>query len=239
MVDSNELDMSNGPLHGYRGGETEVSAGVPLGLTLAISRESGARGGSIGRRVGKKLGWQVFDQEMLQFVSKEDPTPLDVPEDIQTQALAWIHDQWKVIEQQVDLSQDATLESVTRLILHLAVGGNVVLIGRGAGFLLPRETTLHVRLVSPLEKRVDYLSQWLRLTPEEGQERVRSRDEHRNEYLTNVLRCDPNQMNQYDMVLNSATLGEDLCVDLLSRAAQERISKSQFEFSESSNDDSE
>ena len=42
------------PLHGYRGVEEEEPAfGIPLGLTIAISREAGARGATIARRAGE------------------------------------------------------------------------------------------------------------------------------------------------------------------------------------------
>ena len=62
---------------------------------------------------------------------------------------------------------------VARLVLSLAAEGGVVLIGRGAGFLLPPESTLHVRVVAPLSDRIAYMSQWLRLTREQAAEQVR------------------------------------------------------------------
>ena len=40
-----------------------------------------------------------------------------------------------------------------RVILALGAQGEVLLVGRGAGCLLPREATLHVRIVAPLEDR--------------------------------------------------------------------------------------
>ena len=48
-------------------------------------------------------------------------------------------------------------------------------IGRGAGCILPRESTLNVRVVAALEERIAYMAQWLRLTAEEAAERVRLR----------------------------------------------------------------
>src|SRR4029077_14127793 len=56
------------PLHGYRGVEEQEPAfGFPLGLTIAISREAGARGATIARRAGEKLGWEVYSQDMLEY----------------------------------------------------------------------------------------------------------------------------------------------------------------------------
>ncbi|HVS36699.1 MAG TPA: cytidylate kinase family protein, partial [Gemmataceae bacterium] len=61
------------PRHGYQG-ERETSPAaprLPAGLCIAVSREAGARGGAIGRRVGHKLGWQVYDQEVLEYMAQD------------------------------------------------------------------------------------------------------------------------------------------------------------------------
>ena len=59
------------PLHGYQGDRLPpvVLQQLPAALTVAISREAGARGGTIARRAGEKLGWQIYNQELLEYVS--------------------------------------------------------------------------------------------------------------------------------------------------------------------------
>ncbi len=44
----------------------------PRGLTIAVSREAGSRGGTVARKVGQLLGWQVFGQEMLDYLVQDD-----------------------------------------------------------------------------------------------------------------------------------------------------------------------
>jgi cytidylate kinase len=112
--------------------------------------------------------------------------------------------------------------NLVRLTLALGAQGNVVLIGRGAGFVLPRASTLHVRLTAPLEERVAYLSQWLRLTREEARQRVDVRDARRAEFLSSCLHRNPAEPYAHDMTLNTGTLGEDCCVELVSVAARAR-----------------
>src|SRR5262245_14358094 len=61
------------PRHGFRGSTTRHGrrSEAPLGLSVAISREAGARGGTIGRLVGKRLGWQTYDKELLEFMAQD------------------------------------------------------------------------------------------------------------------------------------------------------------------------
>src|SRR5580693_9420052 len=65
------LAAGESPLHGYRGVEEDESPlGMPAGLSIAISREAGARGATIAKRAGEKLGWEVYSQELLDFVAQ-------------------------------------------------------------------------------------------------------------------------------------------------------------------------
>ena len=70
-----------------------------------------------------------------------------------------------------------------RVLLAVAARGDAVIVGRGAGFLLPAESTVHVRVIAPFERRVAYFAQSLRLSREEAAAEVRARDERRAEFL--------------------------------------------------------
>jgi cytidylate kinase len=69
------------------------------------------------------------------------------------------------------------------------------------------------------------MGQWLRLTVEEATERVRLRDERRTEFVTNNFHRDPSEVHQYDVVLNSSLLGEDVCAELIAQAARARAAQ--------------
>jgi cytidylate kinase len=210
------------PRHGFQGDRAPPPPppSVPAGLTIAISRETGARGGTIGRRVGRKLGWQVYDQELLEYLIQESAVQQGLRESLTPEAARWLDVQLAELVATGRLDDNPPIVSLARLSLTLGAQGQVVLIGRGAGFLLPRETTLHVRVVAPLNDRVAYLSQCLRLTLDEARERVRLRDARRSDYLSTYLHRPPSDVYGYDLVLNTSSLGEDLCADLVLQAAR-------------------
>jgi cytidylate kinase len=90
--------------------------------------------------------------------------------------------------------------------------------------VLPAESTLNVRVLAPLRDRVAYLAQWLRLTEEEAAERVRLRDQRRREFLAAHFGAQPDDPYQYDLLLNSSLLGEELCAELIVQAVRARAS---------------
>src|SRR5262249_18791855 len=149
------------PRHGYQGdrGASTAPPPLPAALTIAVSREAGARGGTIGRRVGRKLGWQVYDQELLEYLIQDGNVQQGLTENLSEAGGTGVGGQLRRLVAGGALAPTPAIVSLARLGLALGAQGQVVLIGRGAGFLLPRPTTLHVRLVAPLEDRVAYLSQ--------------------------------------------------------------------------------
>ena len=200
-------DFVSPPAHGYRG---EPEASVPLtrprGLVVAISRQAGARGGTIARKVGELLGCQVFYNETLDYLVEDDTARAQFLADLPNGAKAWAAAHLTQLQRQNRVTAEPGTLAMIELLLAVAARGDVVIVGRGAGYLLPVETTMHVRIVAPLEARIAYFAQWLRMSREEAATEVRARDHRRAEYLA-TLGGDPADPTGYDMVVNAQRLG--------------------------------
>jgi cytidylate kinase len=125
------------------------------------------------------------------------------------------------------LNAQPSVAALARIILTLGAQGEVILVGRGAGTLLPKESTLNVRIVAPKDDRVAYISQWLRLTPEEAAEQVELRDRRRNAFVATYFHGQTSDPHHFDLILNSSLLGEDLCADLIVQAARAKLTSRQ------------
>lgn len=215
----------NWPRHGFQGDRAPAgpAPAAPASLTVAISREAGARGGSIARRAGAKLGWQVYTQELLEYVAQEGPFRQDIVDGVSGAGSRWAEERLEVLLREQNLSQHPSVGNLARIILALGAQGEVILLGRGAGCILPAATTLHVRIVAPLADRIAYMSQWLRLTIEEAAEQVRVRDARRGEFIETHFHRQPGDVYQYDLLLNSSLLGEDLSAELIAQAARSKL----------------
>jgi cytidylate kinase len=214
---------SDSPRHGYRGDRPASTARPdrPASLTITVSREAGSRGNTIGNRVGMKLGWPVYNQELLQYMAQEwRQSSSDNPE-----AVVWAAARLEELVASGRFHADSSMKALARTILMLAYQGEIVIIGRGAGCILPAESTLNVRIVAALADRVAYMSQWLRLTQGEAAEQVTRRDAQRSEFLASHFERQANDVYQYDMTLNSSLLGEELCADLVIQAARSRLAQ--------------
>lgn len=199
------------PLHGFRGGDVAALLSKPEGLTIALSREAGARGVVVARKVGELLGWQVFDQELLDFLVNDDAARDQFLADVPAGAREWADSQLDRLRRENRLNVEADTIPMVRLMLTVAARGEAVIVGRGAGFLLPTETTLHVRVVAPLESRVAFIGETQRLTRSEASVELQSRDHLRAEFIDRTFRRAPTDLTSYDLIVNSTRLGVEGC----------------------------
>jgi cytidylate kinase len=192
-------------------------------LTIAVSREAGSRGGSIARRAARKLGWRVYTQDVMEYIAQEGAFRQEIADTLEPPLLDWVDQRLQALLKEQSLSQHPSLVDLARIVLGLGARGEVVLVGRGAGSILPSEATLHVRIIAPLADRIAYMSQWMRLTLQEASEQVRLRDGRRAEFVETHFHRRPGDVYQYDLLLNSSLLGEELCAELIVQAARAKI----------------
>ena len=216
MPSSTAGNIAGPPLHGFRGEPTPPPrAAGPRGLTVAISREAGARGSTIARKVGELLGWQVFDQDMIDYLLVDETGRGQLLADVPDSGRAWAEAYHGRLRRDRRVSDDPETTVLVRLLLLVAARGDAVIVGRAAGFVLPAESTLHVRVIAPFEARVGYLAQGLRLPREEAAAEVRDRDARRAKFLSRTVLRDAAELTAFDVVVNSTRLGVEGAAQLI------------------------
>jgi cytidylate kinase len=211
------------PLHGFHGDRTErPRLQAPGGLTIALSREAGARGAVIARLVGERLGWPVYDQEQLEFLSQDPVARDNLLDDLSPACVQWFEQRLAELHTPLQLEVNPALAQLVRLIVGLGARGEAVILGRGAGYVLPRRSTLNIRAISPLPERIAYMSQRLRLPAEEAARKVAEQDARRLEFVRTQLRQPATEIHHYDLLLNTSFLGEETCAELVVQAAKLR-----------------
>jgi len=209
------------PVHGFRGDAPDDGpAARPRGLTVAVSREAGARGTTLARKVGELLGWQVFDQDLLDYLQMNDGEREQLLADIPASAKDWADAHLARLRQARRVEADDDTARLYRLLFAVAARGDAVLVGRAAGHLLPVESTLHVRVAAPLDTRVAYLAQTLRMTRDEAAAEVRRRDAGRAEFVSRTVFLDAADLSGYDLVVNPVRLGLEAAAQLVGWAVR-------------------
>ena len=210
------MDAPDAPLHGYRGLDTPAPLlERPQAVTVAVGREAGSRGVSVGLAVAARLGWPAYPQDALDSLAHDAEARAQLLRDLPAAAVQWADLETAKLLFRRKLPPDDPAAAVARLIFALAARGECVLVGRGAGFLLPRATTVYVRVVAPFDDRAAYLGQLLRLTADEGAKEVIQRDARRGEFVARLTDRALHDPTSYDAMLNTARLPDALIAEVV------------------------
>jgi cytidylate kinase len=101
--------------------------------------------------------------------------------------------------------------------------GNVVVVGRGAQYLLPAQCALRVRLVAPLEARIKRISEQESLSPEEARIKIKQVDSKRAAFLWKVFRKDASIPLHYDLILNTGDISIESAARIVLVALEEKL----------------
>ena len=114
-------------------------------------------------------------------------------------------------------ASDTIFDLQKRLILQIAENEDAVIIGRCGNWILQDEdvSMISVYIRAPLEDRIQRVMENSDLDEADAKRFIRKTDRRRSEYYYHNTKRHWSDFEHYDLILNSASLGEDSCVALL------------------------
>jgi hypothetical protein len=178
-----------------------------LGDFITISREAGACGSQIADLVGRKLGWGVLDKNLLDQVADQSNLSRSLLEFVDETTVDWADGVLGTWFDPKSVPHFKYVVHLMRIMLAAARRGNVVLVGRGARFVLPSDQGLSVRLIAPEKFRAAQIVESEGLSAAEARQRVAEVDRGRREFVARFFHHDVDDPHAYDLVLNVAHFG--------------------------------
>jgi cytidylate kinase len=200
----------------------------PQQPSITISREMGSGAVTIAQMLVERLNatskssdgtsWTVFDSNLAKQVLGDHQLPDRLERFMVEDARLPVE---TIVEELLGLHPTPWLlvQQTTRTILRLASLGRVILVGRGADVITKRlPYVFHVRLVAPLEKRVQHAVEYYNLTAADAAKKVREEDHARRRYLRRYFDADIDDPLLYDLVINTGRLGFARTAELIAQA---------------------
>jgi cytidylate kinase len=211
--------------HASQGSRNDKTA-ESLGPYIVISRETGAGGSAIAKRVGQKLGWNVLDEEILDHLAREYGTPRKHIRIVDERYVHWIEEMFETWIDGQGFSQATYMHRLGHLFFLAAKRGNVVIVGRGARFILPPECGLSVRIVAPFDFRVEQVLLRRGLSVKKAREFVKRSDRQREAFIAKNFHHQVTDPHLHDLVINVEKLVQEDAADLIIAAAHSFVKKS-------------
>lgn len=190
---------------------------------IVMSREFGARGAEVGRLVAERLGFQFHSQELVHEIARQARVRQQLVASLDERARDGV-EQWVTeLMEGGSFSPNDYLRNLTKVILSLGRHGKGVIVGRGAQFILDPKKTLRVRAYASLEARVRRISSRDGVSRGEARAKALRVDSERVAFYRQHFDQDVADPHHYDLLLNSATVPIDACVDIVARAFRARF----------------
>jgi hypothetical protein len=202
-----------------RGKEGKLS----YGPYLLISREKGAGGSALGQRAGKRLGWQVFDKEIVDAIAQRAEVRRELIESLDERDRATIQDtvgQWLNPQ---PIGTAGYLAHLREVLLTLGHQGNVVIVGRGAQYVLPSQFGLRVRMVAPVEERVRRIASRENLSLKVARVEVESSDRERTRLARRQFGKNSADPMNHDITINTGELTVEAAAEVVLTALQQKL----------------
>ena len=124
------------------------------GPYVSISRAIGSHGRIVATRLAERLHWQYYEREIVEYIAKRaqvrEAVVKSLGETRRDELENWVS---AMIDSQA-LPETAYVRHLVAVLTAIAAHGDVVILGRGAQFILPPAGGLRVRLVAPHGHRV-------------------------------------------------------------------------------------
>jgi len=205
---------------------------------ITISRERGSGGRSVGSCLAQEMGWKLYGKEIVYEIAQRAGVAAEsVAKYDQETYSKWnlIVDSLRIsshfspdyglnfnlshIEPEIFFTEDKYLQATQEILKNLARQPGVIFLGRGSQVTFRnREDALHVRLVAPLDVRIQRIAKGLGLAMKDAARNVADIDRSRSGYLRDLYGVDVNDNTCYHLTINTGAFDFTQTCQLIKQA---------------------
>jgi cytidylate kinase len=205
---------------------------------VTISRQFGAGGSSVAGLVASELGAEVVDKKLIEEVARRlsiRPSDVEAEDERPRTLLERLVRSFSVLEPGFGMgwtppypdplydSRKDIIHLTENVIREVAEGGNVVIVGRGAGFVLrDRPGVYRVFLRAPDDARVKTLMAREGFSDAEARRKMHETDSNRAAYIKQLYGHDWCDVDEYDMILNTGRISYETAAQMILCGVRDR-----------------
>ncbi len=194
---------------------------------ITISRQFGAGGITLGQQLAKKLSYGFIYEEIIEKVAEKAAVSKDWVKSLVKDGGGTLSNFMagfvpsRLIDHIFDtqrqyMDEKTYIKLLYEIVPQIAQRDNIVIIGRGAQFILKDyPDTHHVLLIADLAHRINFMMRRYQLSEDAARKAVTKEDLRRRKLLRLFKAVDYDRPEHYDLVLNMGKINIDLAQELV------------------------
>jgi cytidylate kinase len=187
-------------------GLRETPEQTPAISTVTVSREPGSGGKLIAKGIAECMDFDLFHQEVIHEMALSAKVSARVLESLDEKGLSMLQDWVAAVVHRRHLWPDEYLQHLLKVVSTIGKHGKAVLVGRGANFILPKETTFRLRVVASQSFRAKKVAEQFDLPLKEAERRVMKTEADRRAFVRKYFYADIADPKNYDLVMNTENI---------------------------------
>lgn len=200
-------------------------AGPPQHPVITVSRQRGSGGSRIAELLARRIDYTLLHRDVIDRICSSGNLRRSIVESLDEHAKSQLATWCDAMVAQRYTDANDYVRLLLETIRSVAALGGVVVVGRGANFIVGPGSGLHVRVVAPREQRIQRLVEHARLGPREAAREVDASERVRAEFVRQVYGREIADPEGYDLVVNTGALAFEEAVDLIANAARAKFER--------------
>jgi cytidylate kinase len=185
---------------------------------ITVSREPGSGGKLIAQKIADKLGFDLFHREVIHEMAESAQAKKMLLETLDEKGLSVIEDLISSLVYDRYLWPDEYLKHLMKVVGTIGKHGRAVIMGRGANFILQKERVLRIRVIAPLERRIQNVMKEYGSSEVETRRRVLRTESDRMSFIRKYFNTSITDPMNYDLIINTDTMSLDMAVKAVTGA---------------------
>jgi cytidylate kinase len=201
------------------------SRGALVEPVVTVSRERGSGGTILAGKLAERFGYTLLHRDIIDRICESSGYKRRIVESLDGHAKSQLQLWFESMLQGTCVDASDYVKALLEVIYSISHLGGVVVVGRGANFILGPERGFHLRIVAPREVRVRNLITRESYAERDALREIEHRDRERAEFVRKVYGRAIDDPLGYDLVINNLSISLEAATSLVAAAAQEKFER--------------
>ena len=194
---------------------------------ITLCMEPGSGGCLVAEQVAQRLGFDFFHRDIIHKISESADISTTVIESLEKERLSGLQDFIASLVEEQYIHPSIYLDHLLKVVGTVGQHGRAVIVGRGANFIIPAKDRFAVRVIAPLEMRIENVARRFSVSTDVAKRRVTIRGNRRRAFVRQSFNADIADPIHYDLIVNTGHVRIETAVDAIAGAVMGRLKAAQ------------
>lgn len=182
---------------------------------ITVSREYGSLGAKIANALGQRLEWPCWDQELVHEIAEDSNAPETLFASLDENRRDMISKLINGLMYGNKVTERYYLRRLMHVVHTIAQHGSSVVVGRGAHYIVDDQQAFKVRVVAPMEDRINGLMERKSISESDARAEIVKTDAERADFMSYHYNRDITDAHGFDLVVNVGSLDIEKAINII------------------------